>query len=63
MPRDDGRLPMTACYAFVNALTYRMAECLRASKLLKIILFGSYARGDWVEYPVGRYFSNFDLLD
>ncbi|MCA1197859.1 HEPN domain-containing protein [Sphingomonas sp. R647] len=30
--------------------------------LLKIILFGSYARGDWVEDPVGRYFSDYDLL-
>jgi predicted nucleotidyltransferase len=31
-------------------------------KILKIILFGSYARGDWVEDPVGRYFSDYDLL-
>ena len=30
--------------------------------ILKIILFGSYARGDWVEDPVGRYFSDYDLL-
>ncbi|HEX3424275.1 MAG TPA: HEPN domain-containing protein [Sphingomicrobium sp.] len=35
---------------------------LRSAQLLKIILFGSYARGDWVEDPVGRYFSDFDLL-
>jgi predicted nucleotidyltransferase/HEPN domain-containing protein len=35
---------------------------LRGGKLLKIILFGSYARGDWVEDPVGRYFSDYDLL-
>ncbi|WP_338114972.1 HEPN domain-containing protein [Novosphingobium olei] len=26
------------------------------------MLFGSYARGDWVEDPVGRYFSDYDLL-
>jgi predicted nucleotidyltransferase len=39
-----------------------MAERLRAGKLLKIILFGSYARGDWVVGPIGRYFSDFDLL-
>src|SRR5690606_305545 len=31
-------------------------------RLLKIVLFGSYARGDWVEDPVGRYFSDYDLL-
>lgn len=47
---------------FANALAHRTAERLRAGKLLKIILFGSYARGDWVEDPVGRYFSDFDLL-
>ena len=27
-----------------------------------MILYGSYARGDWVHDPVGRYFSDFDLL-
>jgi predicted nucleotidyltransferase/HEPN domain-containing protein len=35
---------------------------IRGGRLLKIILFGSYARGDWVEDPVGRYFSDYDLL-
>lgn len=47
---------------FASSLEHRMATRLRAGKLLKIILFGSYARGDWVEDPVGRYFSDFDLL-
>jgi predicted nucleotidyltransferase/HEPN domain-containing protein len=27
-----------------------------------VILFGSYARGDWVEDPEGGYFSDFDVL-
>ncbi|PCH94852.1 MAG: nucleotidyltransferase, partial [Rhodobacteraceae bacterium] len=31
-------------------------------KILKVILFGSYARGDWVNDPKGRYFSDYDLL-
>jgi predicted nucleotidyltransferase/HEPN domain-containing protein len=35
---------------------------LADGKILEIILFGSYARGDWVEDPVGRYFSDYDLL-
>ncbi|HYW16406.1 MAG TPA: HEPN domain-containing protein [Allosphingosinicella sp.] len=30
--------------------------------MLKIILFGSHARGDWVDDPVGRYHSDYDLL-
>ena len=29
-------------------------------RILKIVLFGSYARGDWVEDPKGRYFSDYD---
>src|SRR5262249_23185224 len=27
-----------------------------------VVLFGSHARGDWVEDPAGGYFSDFDVL-
>jgi uncharacterized protein len=47
---------------FAIALRLRTVQRFRDGKLLKIILFGSYARGDWVEDPVGRYFSDYDLL-
>lgn len=47
---------------FAFAVARRTMPRLRGGKLLKIILFGSYARGDWVEDPVGRYFSDYDLL-
>jgi predicted nucleotidyltransferase/HEPN domain-containing protein len=47
---------------FGFAIARRTMPTLRGGKLLKIILFGSYARGDWVEDPVGRYFSDYDLL-
>lgn len=47
---------------FAKALSRRTQDRFRAGEILKIILFGSYARGDWVEDPVGRYFSDFDLL-
>ena len=47
---------------FAGALANRTMPRFRNGKLLKIILFGSYARGDWVEDPVGRYFSDFDIL-
>jgi predicted nucleotidyltransferase/HEPN domain-containing protein len=47
---------------FAFAVARRTMPKLRGGKLLKIILFGSYARGDWVEDPVGRYFSDYDLL-
>lgn len=47
---------------FARAKAHRTQPRFRNGKLLKIILFGSYARGDWVEDPVGRYFSDYDLL-
>jgi uncharacterized protein len=47
---------------FATAIARRSKPELRSGRLLKIILFGSYARGDWVEDPVGRYFSDFDIL-
>jgi predicted nucleotidyltransferase/HEPN domain-containing protein len=47
---------------FALAVQHRTVPHLRDGKILKIVLFGSYARGDWVEDPVGRYFSDYDLL-
>ena len=47
---------------FADAIRHRTQPRFRNGKLVKIILFGSYARGDWVEDPVGRYFSDYDLL-
>lgn len=52
--------------AFVVETLRTAFDAARSSRskegILKIILFGSYARGDWVEDPVGRYFSDYDLL-
>jgi predicted nucleotidyltransferase/HEPN domain-containing protein len=47
---------------FAHAIRLRTRPKFRNGKLLKIILYGSYARGDWVDDPVGRYFSDYDLL-
>lgn len=47
---------------FAEATSARKAPRLRDGRLLKIVLFGSYARGDWIDDPVGRYFSDFDLV-
>lgn len=47
---------------FARAVSTRRADRLKNGRILKIILFGSYARGDWVHDPVGRYFSDFDVL-
>lgn len=34
----------------------------KGGKVLKIILFGSYARNDWIDEPDNGYLSDFDLL-
>jgi len=47
---------------FAKELSTRQSKLLKNGQVLKILLFGSYARGDWVEDPVGRYFSDYDLL-
>ncbi len=47
---------------FKREVSTRASPHLKDGEILKIVLFGSYARGDWVENPVGRYFSDYDLL-
>lgn len=64
-PRKQAELRQvvdTVREAFEEAVSTRRADRLKNGKILKIILYGSYARGDWVHDPVGRYFSDFDLL-
>ena len=34
----------------------------KQARILKIVLYGSYARGDWVDDPVGGYKSDYDIL-
>ena len=48
--------------SFNEAMSTKRADRLKNGRILKIILYGSYARGDWVHDPVGRYFSDFDIL-
>lgn len=38
------------------------SEWRKGGQVLKIILFGSYARDDWVDEPENGYLSDFDLL-
>lgn len=47
---------------FAKATADSKAEHRRNGRILKIILFGSYAKGKQVVDPVGRYFSDYDLL-
>lgn len=48
--------------SFAEAMSTKRADRLKNGRILKIVLYGSYARGDWVHDPVGRYFSDFDIL-
>jgi predicted nucleotidyltransferase len=47
---------------FGKAIAHRKAPRLRNGQILKIVLFGSHARGTQVVDPKGRYFSDYDLL-
>ena len=47
---------------FDEAVKASSSPTRRAGRILKIILFGSHARDDWVEDPKGGYFSDYDLL-
>lgn len=47
---------------FQASLDGRSASYRRGGKILKVILFGSFARGDWVEDRSSGYLSDFDLL-
>jgi len=47
---------------FEAAIAGGKAEFKKQGQILKVILFGSYARGDWVDDPVGGYVSDYDLL-
>lgn len=47
---------------FDAAKAHRSHAHRRNGHILKVILFGSFARGDWVADPVGGYYSDYDLL-
>ena len=47
---------------FAQAISTATQPWKKNGKILKIILFGSYARDDWVDEPENGYQSDFDLL-
>jgi predicted nucleotidyltransferase/HEPN domain-containing protein len=47
---------------FQDAIVLGTQPFKRMGRILKIVLYGSYARGDWVDDPVGGYTSDYDLL-
>ncbi len=47
---------------FQDAIALGTQPHKRLGRILKIVLFGSYARGDWGSDPASGYFSDYDLL-
>ncbi|MBA4760878.1 HEPN domain-containing protein [Sphingomonas sp.] len=47
---------------FAEAIAQATTPSRKNGKILKIILFGSYSRDDWVDDPKSGYQSDFDLL-
>jgi predicted nucleotidyltransferase len=47
---------------FTTALTGATQNWKRKGRILKLVLYGSHARGDWVDDPVGGYHSDYDIL-
>jgi uncharacterized protein len=47
---------------FGEAISHATQPWKKNGKILKIILFGSYSRDDWVDEPANGYQSDFDLL-
>lgn len=47
---------------FEDATSLATQKWKKQGRILKVILYGSYARGDWVADPVGGYYSDYDIL-
>ncbi len=47
---------------FEIAIKTKLSDRRKAGRILKVILFGSYARGDWVEDRASGYRSDYDIL-
>ena len=60
--RDIERAVQILREEFAHATARRKSEQTRDGRILKIILFGSYAKGKQIIDPVGRYFSDYDFL-
>ncbi|AOH85260.1 nucleotidyltransferase [Sphingomonas panacis] len=60
--RDLERAVQILFAEFEDAIVLTTQKWKKQGRILKVILYGSYARGDWVEDPVGGYFSDYDLL-
>ncbi len=60
--RDLERIVEVLFAEFEQATALATQSWRRQGRILKVILYGSYARGDWVDDPIGGYQSDYDIL-
>jgi predicted nucleotidyltransferase/HEPN domain-containing protein len=60
--RDLERVVQILFSEFEDATSLATQKWKKQGRILKVVLYGSYARGGWVEDPVGGYFSDYDIL-
>jgi predicted nucleotidyltransferase/HEPN domain-containing protein len=60
--RDLQRIVEVLFAEFEDAVSLTTQKWKKQGRILKVILYGSYARGDWVADPIGGYFSDYDIL-
>lgn len=60
--QDLARIVEILFAEFDDATALSTQNWKKQGRILKVILYGSYARGDWVADPVGGYYSDYDIL-
>jgi uncharacterized protein len=60
--RDLDRIVELLFAAFEEATSLATQKWKKQGRILKVILYGSYARGDFVDDPIGGYQSDYDIL-
>ncbi|WP_349434272.1 HEPN domain-containing protein [Pararhizobium sp. A13] len=60
--RELGRVAEILFDEFDEAQKGKLSDKRKTGRILKLVLFGSYARGDWVEDHKSGYRSDYDLL-
>lgn len=60
--QDLARIVEILFAEFEDATALATQKWKKQGRILKVILYGSYARGDWVADPKGGYYSDYDIL-
>lgn len=60
--RELAHVTRVLCEEFEAAHAIGTKDWKKARRIFKIVLYGSFARGDWVDDPVGGYQSDYDIL-